>query len=215
MKNVLLLVLLAAGGYIAYRLLTPEQDGSSDGTSYDPASSDYPPQNDSIFDTAMTAIDQAVGVFISNPASEFTTSADMLDMLKTRERLMLGPYNLGDGGWTIGYGHFEKSRDALPNITTEAEALAVFAEDVTSRGEKWVKLYVTVPLSQNQFDALVSIAFNMSPRSFKKFADSVNAGQGISDIAQQSVAWVDPKFTNGIQNRRNAEMRVFNDGVYA
>ncbi len=86
---------------------------------------------------------------------------------------------------------------------------------MVNRAEKWVKLYVTDNLTQNQFDALVSIAFNMSPQSFKKFADSVNAGNGIDDIAQQSVGWVASVYTNGIQNRRTAEMNVFNNGVYA
>jgi lysozyme len=212
MKNVLLLALLAAGGFVAWKLLAPAQDPSAGS---DPSSTGSSTDTGSIFNTAMIAIDQAVGVFTTNPASALTTSQDMQDMLKSRERLVLEPYNLGDGGWTVGYGHFEKSRAALPAISSEADADALFAQDVASRAEKWVKLYVTVPLSQNQFDALVSIAFNMSPRSFKKFADSVNAGQGISGIAQQSVAWVAAQFTNGIQNRRDAELRVFNDGVYA
>ena len=82
-------------------------------------------------------------------------------------------------------------------------------------GEKWVKLYVTVPVSQEQFDALVSIAFNMSPRSFKKFADQVNAGNGIDAIADQSVTWVPANLQNGIRNRRYDEKRLFNEGIYA
>lgn len=210
-KPILLLALVGAGGYVAWRMAQT----STDSTGSDPSSTDSPTDTGSIFDTAMIAIDQVAGVFSTSPAGDMSTSPDMRDMLKSRERLVLEPYNLGDGGWTVGYGHFEKTRAALPAISSEADADALFTKDLISRGEKWVKLYVTVPLSQNQFDALVSVAYNMSPRSFKKFADSVNAGQGISDIAQQSVSWVAPQFTNGIQNRRDAELRVFNDGVYA
>lgn len=173
-------------------------------------------QDEGLVDSTMTKFDEAMGAISGpGPVGNMSTSQDMLDMLKARERLSLTPYNLGDGGWTVGYGHFEKTRDALPVLNSKADADALFASDVANRGEKWVKLYITVPLTQNQFDALVSIAFNMSPQSFKKFADSVNAGNGIDDIAQASVAWVKPEFQNGIQNRRDAEMNVFDNGEYA
>lgn len=136
-------------------------------------------------------------------------------MLKRSEALRLTRYALGDGGYTWGYGHFEKNPNALPETITEDQANAIFAQDLAERAEKWVKLYVTVPLTQNQYDALTHIAYNMTPQSFKKFANSVNAGNGITQIAQDSIAWVAAKFTNGITNRRNAEINLYNNGVYA
>ena len=172
--------------------------------------------DDGILDTMEVQFDVAAGlIFGEGPIAGMSTSPAMLDMLKRRERLVNRPYNLGDGGWTIGYGHFSTSRASLPDYMTDAEALTQFADDVRERGEKWVKLYVQIDLTQYQFDALVSIAFNLSPKSFKKFAASVNEGQGIADIAQQSVSWVASKFTNGIENRRNSEVDVFYSGVYA
>jgi lysozyme len=143
------------------------------------------------------------------------TSGGMLDMLKRREALVLTRYALGDGGYTWGYGHFSTNPDALPVTITRPFAEQLFADDVVARAEKWVKLYVTADLSQNEFDALVSIAYNMRPQSFKKFADSVNRGDGIDGIAAESVGWVAAKFTNGIANRRAAEMAVFNEGIYS
>lgn len=173
-------------------------------------------QDEDLMDAAQTTLDQALGAMAgAGPIDDMKTSQNMLDMLKRRESLSLSRYALGDGGYTWGYGHYSKSPNALPLVITRAQAESIFADDVTSRGEKWVKLYVTVPLTQYQFDALVSIAFNMSPQSFKKFGESVNSGQGIDDIAQASVGWVSAKFTNGIQNRRDAELSVFNYGVYA
>lgn len=198
-KTLLLAALIAA--YIVYRA---NQSDSSD------------PQEEDLIDSTLTTFDEVVGAFSgAGEIENMRTSQTMLDKLKRRERLSLTPYNLGDGGWTVGYGHFEKTRDALPVIRNEADAAAVFADDVVNRGEKWVKLYVRVPLTQNQFDALVSIAFNMSPRSFKKFAESVNRGEGIDAIARESVTWVADNLQNGIRNRRNDEMNVFNYGAYA
>lgn len=169
-----------------------------------------------VMDSIQTAADEALATVSGpGPVTDMTTSQSMLDMLKRRERLTLTRYALGDGGYTWGYGHFSKSPDALPVTITPDQAESIFADDVMNRAEKWVKLYVTVSLSQNQFDALVSIAFNMSPQSFKKFADQVNAGNGISGMAMESVAWVSTKFTNGIRNRRDAEINVFDNGVYA
>lgn len=195
-----ILVLAAAAA-----VLLMQQQGSADG-----------PTDEGILDTMQTQIDVASGlIFGEGPIAGMTTSPAMLGMLRRRERLSNTPYNLGDGGWTIGYGHFAKSRASLPDFMSDAEAEAQFVADVVDRGEKWVKLYVTVDLTQYQFDALVSIAFNISPQSFKKFAAAVNAGQGIDDIAQESVSWVSSKFTNGIRNRRNTEIDVFNSGVYA
>jgi lysozyme len=173
----------------------------------------YQDQDDDLIDTALTAVDELAGGTGINDTMQ--TSPAMLSMLKRRESLSLTRYALGDGGYTWGYGHFSRNPDALPATITRDQAESIFATDVRDRGEKWVKLYVSADLSQNEFDALVSIAFNMSPQSFKKFAAQVNAGNGIEDIAEESVSWVAPQFTNGIANRRAAEVAVFNEGTYA
>jgi Phage-related lysozyme (muraminidase) len=170
---------------------------------------------DGISETVLTTFDEVAGAFSDQPLQDMKTSQNGINMLKGREQLRLKRYSLGDGGYTWGYGHFDKNPYALPETITREQAEALFAEDVVTDGEKWVKLYVTVPVSQEQFDALVSIAFNMSPRSFKKFADQVNAGNGIDAIADQSVTWVPANLQNGIRNRRYDEKRLFNEGIYA
>lgn len=170
-------------------------------------------QDEDIIDATMTKIDEIAGG--QGPNQDMQTSGAMLGMLKRREALKLGRYELGDGGYTWGYGHYSRNANALPLVLTKDQADQIFAQDVIDRAEKWVKLYVKAELEQNEFDALVSIAFNMSPQSFKKFAAAVDAGDGIDDIAAESVTWVAAKFTNGIANRRAAEVAVFNEGIYA
>ncbi|MFA9273412.1 MAG: lysozyme [Candidatus Aquirickettsiella gammari] len=162
---------------------------------------------------ARTAIESAIGN--NSPVADMSTSDDMLAMLMRREAYAARPYQLQDGrGLTWGYGHKQQLGEVAPDFISRPDAYALLADDVVNRAEKWVKLYVDVELLQNEFDALVSIAFNMSPQSFKKFAQAVNAGDGIDAIAQRSVTWVNPLYTRGIQNRRNEEMRVFNNGIY-
>lgn len=174
------------------------------------------PQSEDLIDSTMTKIDQAAGMISGpGPVGDMTTSDAGLALMKRRESCRLTPYNLGDGGWTIGWGHQYGKYETVPASITQDQADAMFADDAVSRGERWVKLYVSVSLTQSQFDALVSIAYNMSPQSFKKFADAVNAGNGIDDLAQQSVGWVAAAYRNGIQNRRNTEMNMFDNGEYA
>lgn len=170
-------------------------------------------QGEDLIDSTLTKIDELTAG--EGPNDYMQTSQSMLSMLKRRERLVLNRYELGDGGYTWGYGHFSTSPTALPMTITREQAEALFADDVVRRAEKWVKLYVRADLAQHEFDALVSVAFNMSPQSFKKFADAVNRGEGIEGIAANSVTWVASKFTNGIRNRRADEIAVFNDGRYA
>lgn len=170
-------------------------------------------------DTMSTKIDEAIGAISGpTPVAGMSTSQAMCDIAMARESYQSKPYHPnGEKGnlLTWGYGHQGTPNETPPDFISKEDAATLFKQDVVQRGEYWVKLYVTVPLTQNQFDALVSIALNMSSKSFKKFADSVNAGNGIDAIAQASVAWVAPTLTRGIQNRRNAEMNMFDNGVYA
>lgn len=168
-------------------------------------------------DAAMTAVDQITGALsdlvMPSPVAGMVCSDAGKAAIKSAEGLRLTRYYLGDGMATIGYGHAGSTAN-IPATCTQAQADAWFEGDIESRAARWVRLYVTVPLYQNQFDALCSIAYNMSPHSFKKFADQVNAGNGIDGIAQDSVSWVPASLQNGIQNRRNNEMAMFDSGVY-
>jgi lysozyme len=170
---------------------------------------------DSFMDITLTAIDELAGAFTATPVANMVPSERLKEMLKKREALRLTRYELGDGGYTWGYGHFEKDANALPYRITKEKAEELFNSDIEQRAAKWVRLYVKVPLTQFQFDALVHIAYNLSPRGFKRFADRVNAGEGIEAIAAQSVNWPAAHLRNGIRNRRNEEIALFNWGTYA
>ncbi|MFZ6732233.1 lysozyme [Undibacterium sp. Ji42W] len=163
-------------------------------------------------DVLADKMDEVTGYIGSQELSDMQPSDQIKRDIKGSEGLKLQPYKLNDGGYTVGYGHWSAS--PLSAIT-QVQAEAMFDDDLENRAAKWVRLYVTVPVNQAQFDALVHIAYNMSPRSFKKFADAVNAGQGIRDIAAESIGWVATEYKNGIRNRRNREINLFENGVYA
>ncbi len=164
---------------------------------------------------AGTIEDLAASASAAMKGRTFRASEALKNKLKASESLRLEPYQLNDGGWTVGYGHWEKTRSALPVLNSQADAEALFEKDLYERGEKWVIAEINVELSQHEYDALVHIAYNMSPKSFRKFAAAVNDGQGIEAIAAQSVDWVAPEYKNGIRNRRNREIAMFNQGIYA
>jgi lysozyme len=207
MNNRLLLVWMAG----AAALLLLSENETAAGVNQDDAGA----EGETVLDELEQVMDQVVGSVLPGPVADMWASDQVRSMLKRRERLRLERYNIGDGGWTIGYGHFEKNIANIPARITVDQAERMFDQDVAERAEKWVRLYVQVPLMQHEFDALVHIAFNMSPQSFKKFASTVNAGQGIGYWAERSINWVGAHLQNGIRNRRNEELALFNEGAYA
>jgi lysozyme len=159
----------------------------------------------------------------AQPVESLSPSPQLIAWLKGKESLSLSKYTLGDGGVTIGYGHYEPfgpKADALPAQITQAQAEQMFADDLQARAVVWVQKYVFVPLTQNQFDALVSLAYNLSPHSFSQIADSVNNGNGIGDAATQTGPAYDyiragTNLEAGLRARRNAEVAMFDSGNYA
>lgn len=90
------------------------------------------------------------------------TSQRGIDLIKQFEGLFLKDYDDGVGVRTIGYGH--TSVAGPPRVTrgmtiTKEQAEDILRDDL-AKVEADVSRLVTVPLTQNQFDALVSFHFN-------------------------------------------------------
>ena len=80
-------------------------------------------------------------------------------LIQSFEQCRLHAYLDGGGVLTIGWGH--TGTDVYDGQTiSQEEADALFVADV-AEAEDGVNRLVTVPLTQNQFDALVSFAFNV------------------------------------------------------
>jgi lysozyme len=81
-------------------------------------------------------------------------------MIQSFEGLRLEAYQDSVGVWTIGYGHTgPEVKKGLKWNTTEAEA--AFDADVARFCQGVAAITKSVPLTDNQFAALVSFAYNL------------------------------------------------------
>jgi GH24 family phage-related lysozyme (muramidase) len=98
--------------------------------------------------------------------------------IKNEETVQLKAYSIGDGMITIGYGHAEPIKTS--NITVGQEISKEFADSLLKRDLKWAadgvrrifkdfkKQGIDVSITQDMFDALVSMAFNSGVGGLKK-----------------------------------------------
>lgn len=139
---------------------------------------------------------------------------EALALIKTYEGLMLKAYKDPVGIWTIGYGHTADAGPPVPKagmVLTKAGAEALLIKDLRAY-EAAVHKAVKVPMTDNQFGALVSLCYNIGPGNFAKstLVRKLNAGD-INGAAAQFDVWVNAggKRLQGLVNRRNAEQALF------
>ena len=141
-------------------------------------------------------------------------SNDGILLIKKFEGCSLTAYQDSVGVWTIGYGWTQpvagKSVGRGMTITQNtAEQLLLTG---LSQYEAGVTNLVNKPLTQHQFDALVSFAYNLGIKSLgtSTLLKKLNAGdyQGASDEFQK---WnkAGGKVLNGLVARRAAERSLF------
>lgn len=122
-------------------------------------------------------------------------------------------YRCPAGKWTIGYGATRGVRSGV--VWTVEEAEKRLAEDLNDHA-KAIHRHVHVPLSQNQYDALVSFVFNVGEANFKSSTLLKKLNQGLYDeVPEQLMRWnkarVEGKLTplRGLTRRRSAEGALF------
>lgn len=115
------------------------------------------------------------------------------------------------GNWTIGWGHLIKRGESFNEPMSRADADALLQEDL-SDFEECVERKVDVPLSDNQFGALVSFAFNLGCGNLgdSTLLKKLNNGDydGAADEFQRWVYAGGQKF-NGLIRRRKMERELF------
>jgi len=142
--------------------------------------------------------------------NNFTYSNDGLNMTKQFEGCVLTAYQDQVGVWTIGYGHTGRGVVSGLGITQD-QAAAFLASDIAGVAT-FVNQAVTVPLQQNQFDALVDFAFNLGRAALagSTLLKEVNAGN-FAGAAGQFPLWdhAGGQVVAGLLRRRNAEQAMF------
>jgi len=137
-------------------------------------------------------------------------SAKGLSLIKSFEGLELKAYKDSVGVITIGYGS-TGSHVSMGQTITETQAEALLLSDV-SRFERGVTDLVKVPLSQNQFDALVSFSFNLGLANLK----SSTLLRKLNSLDYAGAALEFPRWNKakgrvlpGLTRRREAEKKLF------
>lgn len=142
-------------------------------------------------------------------SSKLTISDAGIAHIKRWEGCRTNAYLCPAKVWTIGYGHTKTAKPGMMISHLEAENL--LRQDL-ERFEDAVRDYVRVPLTQGQYDALVSFAFNVGIGAFQKstLLKLLNKGQ-YNTAALQFSQWVyaGKRKLEGLVNRRNEEYRMF------
>ena len=143
------------------------------------------------------------------------TSQKGIDLIKSFEGLKLSSYVDAVGVLTIGYGH-TGSNVYVNQVITEKEAEELLRHDLAVF-EISVNKLISVPLDQEQFDALVSFTFNCGAGSLQEstLRKRLNNGENPNRVAKEELPkWV--KGNNGplpgLVRRREAEVALFCSG---
>ena len=136
-----------------------------------------------------------------------------LEFLKQNEGFRDKAYKDTGGVWTIGYGSTKV--DGVPveqgQTITEAKASAQLSFDITW-AQTAVNKSVRVPMTQNQFDALVDFVYNVGEIAFSRstLLRVLNERQ-YAEAAEQFLRWVydNGKVIEGLRNRRIREQDLF------
>ena len=140
-------------------------------------------------------------------------SEEGLDFIAEHEGLKLAAYpdpGTGNEPWTIGVGHTIGVQ--LGDTCTREQALEWLSEDCET-AEKCVNNSVRVDLTQSQFDALVSLVFNIGTGNFRRSTLLARLNEGADDdvVAKQFSVWnrAGGRVMDGLSNRRADEAALF------
>lgn len=128
-------------------------------------------------------------------------------LIKQWEGCCLTAYRCPSGVVTIGYGHTEGVK--LGQRITQTEADALFESDINEFADAVTPLIGAAPVNGNQFDALVSLAYNIGTAAFSKstLLRKVRANPDDPSIRAEFDRWVrgGGRVLPGLVKRRSAE----------
>ena len=139
-----------------------------------------------------------------------------LNTIQHFEGLKLKAYKDSVGIWTVGFGNIFNLDTGNP--IKEGDEISL------ETAERWLKIEVdnlqakmrkviTVPLNDNQWTALTSLAYNIGFGAFKRstLLRLLNAGASKEEVAKQFLRWnkAGGKEIKGLTNRRQAEHNLY------
>jgi len=132
-----------------------------------------------------------------------------LALVRSCEGFRLEAYQDTSGIWTIGYGH---TRGVKPGDSISAGPAEQLLEADLTEAEQAVAALIKVPLTDNQFSALVSFVFNEGADAFARstLLRKLNEG-GYSLVPACLKSWIfdNGKVMPGLVKRRAAEAALW------
>lgn len=131
-------------------------------------------------------------------------------LIKSYEKLRLNAYlPTPDDVWTIGWGHTKGVNEG--DVCTEEQAQEWFRED-TQWAVDCINDNVREPMTQNEFDALVSLVFNIGCPAFRastllKYLNLGNFEAAIAEFRKWNKQA--GRELAGLTNRREKEAELF------
>jgi lysozyme len=136
-------------------------------------------------------------------------SLNGINFIKGFEEFRSVSYQDERGIWTCGYGH---TRGVTATTVCTASLAQVWLLEDCVIAVNTVNQNISVPLSQNQFDALVSFTFNdgATAEAHSTLRALLDAGN-YAAAAEEFPKWdhVDGVVSAGLQRRRLAEQAMF------
>lgn len=152
------------------------------------------------------------------PKTRRTINQAGLDIIKKFEGCVLSSYQDIGGVWTIGYGH---TKGVTPNQTITQEEAEEYLKQDLEMTELGVNALIKSTVTDNQFSACVSLAYNIGLGAFggstllkqlNTFTLSPNTRT--LAVAERFPDWckVNGRVIPGLLARRNAEKFLFLKG---
>jgi lysozyme len=138
------------------------------------------------------------------------------DLIKEFEGLSLKPYKCSAGVPTIGYGstYYENgTRVQMSDAPITKQRAEQLLQHTADRVASKVANLIKKPVTQNQFNALVSFAFNLGVRALQNstLLRLVNINPNDANIAKEFLKWnkAGGKVVQGLTNRRIKESALY------
>ena len=136
-------------------------------------------------------------------------SKEGIALIKKFEGCKLEAYKCPAGVWTCGYGSTKGVEEG--DVWSQDKADHMLEVELKEFGD-YVNNLVDVPLSQNQFDALVAWTFNLGPSNLSSstLLKVLNKGE-YEEVPAQIKRWnkVKGEVSRGLIRRRQAEALLF------
>jgi len=143
-------------------------------------------------------------------------SKNCIDLIKKFEGFRSEAYQDSVGIWTVGYGStmWPDGKKVQPGQRmTIQEAEAVMTWELTRKGKEILSGLPTTIINQNQYDALVSFAYNLGVGALLKSTlfKKLKVNPNDPSIRAEFMRWVNAggKRLTGLVGRREAEANLY------